>query len=1833
MSKSLLKICFTAIFFLLILVTVGCKPKTPTITSIEVDLTTTSTVFDVDLFDLSNISIKVHKSNQTFEIISLNPTMISNQDLSKLSQVGIHTITINYMNHTTSFTIELAYSALKQLLISAYNLQVIHQGFIGSYDDWVLMITGSPNISIIHAQYNHQGQLILTLSDQRVINLGSISNTEIFTVTFYGFYGEMLSQQNVLFGQSATPPNAPLVVGYIFINWDQDFSYIIQDLEIYAVYRIDYENVSQYDQIDDLFISINRLNEADFNINFDQIFTQSNQNSAMSVLRNQSYQELSFHQTTRLNHSPFILDQNDYLQHVYWQHTYYHQSLYQMPSVIDGMHVLSYTLNSYNNHALGNLYVVASGVAENAKNLADWAVDHLKMVDTWINYRNVEYLLHYDQDNDVVELYSYYTYEEHGVTSFEKIAVYFNENNEEVIEFWVTQKYTKGDYRGVTLYYNSIAARDFNYYQVYFDENFELEDQVMMRGVNLNQYGLYEYYENNLHMISGDYGWYTVGAVVQHDLELVDVSPRHELSIYTPDGFSNVISYYKMNNEFKLKLYLPSFNGLLGLLVEEGMMMETNQDSLHVQDMLRSYGFSIMPNWYVVDKTQDPILGFETNQGRFLITDSLFEHITMEFLDIDIGPEGIRGNDRYYSYFGILQVTIHEDNLFDVLKVLSAFLKHTGLSYKYGDTDELFFEAYHLYENYETYAKMLRFTNDSLNNPNTNPNPFVDYESYLNNFDYVFSLLNQIIGLTEMLDRYPHIDYSEMNQDIPLDTVVFFDLTKYSIQNITINSAKLDTSSIDVTIAPSPLLQKNQAYTIVYVAHHESFTEIIGHENFITYQMSPLHFEGNQALSLPTHLPIGDYTISAYFAKVIENGFIRLSNLIPLHFASFDETHFSIDSDIEGVTIETKYKYQNNRGFIESYIIDHLPPTVIFDGIDEVFFHQGDIDLMTLRGHINVMELISKITVVDNYDYVISVDFNNVYYQGVKMTSFDDYLVPGSYEIIISDASGNQTKITIHQIEYIYQIIFYGLDYQLLSMIYVKSNQVVSTPEADIYPDDEFIGWDTDLSNIESDLIVTGIYQKKAIIDIMFLVDGSIYHEILNIQAGSLFDYPEIPTKPHHEFAGWFVLGESLPNDHNIAPKENLVLYGKWIQTEYQILLNLDGGTLEGDYHVFIPYQGHFELPIPELEGTPFRGWFYSNQRITNEFGQSISPWNLPTDVILTAVYYHTISTYEDLVFVSENLNGRFKVINHIDLLNRSIHPIGSINAPFTGRFDGSNYIIRNITITSNQMHQGLFGVNQGRIANLRLQNITFPSVTNPSQSQMIYVGGIAGMNIGEITNSKVEILMSVIRSGNYIQFYVGGLIGYQDSTLPLFNNLFHGEIYVHNQNSTQFEFVGGVIGYAQSDVEIINTTSTLIYTNRITVGKELYVGGVIGKSSKNVLIDGLIANIRIESVISTQMVGMIFGGVIGHSLGTTHISQARVLTTINERTSALQSILGGFIGRGNTLVISDSQGRSSIYKHVSSSTLQNPRTLYASGVVGTAADITISNTIIENNMTLLTVGYNQAQIYAGSFAGSAGIIKLNSVVSSGAIRGEAIILTNTTTSYGLTYIGGFVGHTQRALINSSRSFVSVDAIANTGSSSQTKSYAGGMIGFLSTAGSVSSSHVNSIVIARGFNGYAGGISGYAIGLRIKNSISDANVTGKISGGLVGEFRNGTVEWSYTTGTINGSIVAGGIIGILDSSTLAHSFSLTTVRGNIQAGHLFGTASILSTINIYKGPDQLVTTNTQTIVNPYILTLPSTNIISTLRMKSFVSYEHLLIDQDAVWIIGSNGIPVLYFMS
>ena len=69
---------------------------------------------------------------------------------------------------------------------------------------------------------------------------------------------------------------------------------------------------------------------------------------------------------------------------------------------------------------------------------------------------------------------------------------------------------------------------------------------------------------------------------------------------------------------------------------------------------------------------------------------------------------------------------------------------------------------------------------------------------------------------------------------------------------------------------------------------------------------------------------------------------------------------------------------------------------------------------------------------------------------------------------------------------------------------------------------------------------------------------------------------------------------------------------------------------------------------------------------------------------------------------VRNNLNGNYLQVCDIDLAGYNFEPIGDINNPFTGNYNGQIYKISNLKITNlqNGQYAGLFGVINGSTLN-----------------------------------------------------------------------------------------------------------------------------------------------------------------------------------------------------------------------------------------------------------------------------------------------------------------------------------------------------------------------------------------------------------------------------------------------------------------------------------------------------------------------------------------------------
>ncbi len=152
------------------------------------------------------------------------------------------------------------------------------------------------------------------------------------------------------------------------------------------------------------------------------------------------------------------------------------------------------------------------------------------------------------------------------------------------------------------------------------------------------------------------------------------------------------------------------------------------------------------------------------------------------------------------------------------------------------------------------------------------------------------------------------------------------------------------------------------------------------------------------------------------------------------------------------------------------------------------------------------------------------------------------------------------------------------------------------------------------------------------------------------------------------------------------------------------------------------------------------------------------------------------------------------------------------VGTAFTGVFDGKGYVVRNLTIEAagpNDGYLGLFGVNEGSLRNLGLENV---SITDRTYSN--YVGGLASVNNGSISNCY-----SAGTVNGY--YYIGGLAGCNTGTIS----------YCYSVCSVNGNIsVGGLTGNCVDNGSVDNSYAIG------RVSGDRHVGGLIGRNSECVI-------------------------------------------------------------------------------------------------------------------------------------------------------------------------------------------------------------------------------------------------------------------------------------------------------------------------------------------------------------------------------------------------------------
>ena len=320
------------------------------------------------------------------------------------------------------------------------------------------------------------------------------------------------------------------------------------------------------------------------------------------------------------------------------------------------------------------------------------------------------------------------------------------------------------------------------------------------------------------------------------------------------------------------------------------------------------------------------------------------------------------------------------------------------------------------------------------------------------------------------------------------------------------------------------------------------------------------------------------------------------------------------------------------------------------------------------------------------------------------------------------------------------------------------------------------------------------------------------------------------PTRDYYTFDGWYQGNTKITSISGITA--DITLTAKWTLTEYKITYNLNDGTLpDGTANptTYTVESSTITLPTPTRNYYDFDGWYDSDNFEEGNVITTIDPADTHADVELyakwTPMTITEIHTTDDLIAFSNTVNagnnysGIIVTLNdHIDFnptdeTTNNFTAIGTEDHPFYGTFDGQGHTISGIRINTESTRQGLFGMNEGVIKNLTIDNAVIVS-------KWERVGSIAGVNEGTISNCVVtnnvkltsdQLCGGVVGENTYYgtisncvvtnnveltaksaYSYCGGVVGFNNTRASLSNNLVIGATIIANDS---YQYYGAIAG------------------------------------------------------------------------------------------------------------------------------------------------------------------------------------------------------------------------------------------------------------------------------------------------------------------------------------------------------------------------------------------------------------------------------------------------------
>ncbi len=542
------------------------------------------------------------------------------------------------------------------------------------------------------------------------------------------------------------------------------------------------------------------------------------------------------------------------------------------------------------------------------------------------------------------------------------------------------------------------------------------------------------------------------------------------------------------------------------------------------------------------------------------------------------------------------------------------------------------------------------------------------------------------------------------------------------------------------------------------------------------------------------------------------------------------------------------------------------------------------------------------------------------------------------------------------------------------------------------------------------------------------------------------------------------------------------------------------------------------KVSVPEIDLTyndnaiGFLGWYYAGTNVKFDFNTGITQ-----DITLEArwkgyavendiwyVYSATgLSSWNDKAQKDPSLS--CTLVADIKLSD-SWTPVGSKEDPFTGTFDGSEYSITGMKVSSSSDYAGMFSYidSEGTVKNLVLKEAEISGIE--------YVGAIAGYNGGTITaccNNQGAV------EGTY---YVGGIAGYNGGTITACSTM--GTVKGKG-------YVGGIAGYKGELGDTNTTTATLESTFKVDEYEIEIDDGVWLLSSAEQLLywneavqtdASLSARLTQDIDLSAKSYTWTPAGSSSRAYTGTFDGAECSIKGLKVSSSSNYAGMFGYVGPGGTV------------KDLGLEEAEISGNNFVGGIAGynysgTVSACTVSGSISGSSYVGGVAGENNngtisACTVSGSISGSkdyvGGVAGEN---DSGTIIACSVSASVSGGSSGSSYVGGVVGENDSGTITASYSTGNVSG----------SSCVGGVVGSLLYGGNVTACYSTGNISGI-YTSYVGGVAGENIGGTITAcywSTYSGNGIGTGTGNTT-KVDDGTITWNNAVSGMNIAIITSG---------------------------------------------------------------------------------------------------------